>query len=213
MSDALYKATVRLAHSKPHLREHLLPLLKEAKGEVPEAFKKQWKDKDKDNDGKENEPKPDFLKKEDKKKAGEVPEAFKKQWDKKDKGKKDEKDDGDDKKPDFLKKKEDKKASSALRAATIRLAHENPELRKHLLPLLASDFDPTEISETEPGALESESDEPYMKGNFTEQETNELHDKQVGGQLGKAAALRKATIRLAHEKPHLRKHLLPLLQD
>ena len=37
------------------------------KGEVPEAFKKQWKNKDKDGDGKENEPKPDFLKK---KKAG-----------------------------------------------------------------------------------------------------------------------------------------------
>ena len=36
---------------------------KEAKkGEVPEAFKKQWKNKDKDGDGKENEPKPDFLK-------------------------------------------------------------------------------------------------------------------------------------------------------
>jgi hypothetical protein len=33
-----------------------------AKGEVPEAFKKEWKNKDKDNDGKENEPKPDFLK-------------------------------------------------------------------------------------------------------------------------------------------------------
>ncbi len=37
------------------------------KGEVPEAFKKQWKNKDKDGDGKENEPKPDFLKKKDKK--------------------------------------------------------------------------------------------------------------------------------------------------
>jgi len=33
------------------------------KGEVPEAFKKEWKNKDKDGDGKENEPKPDFLKK------------------------------------------------------------------------------------------------------------------------------------------------------
>ena len=32
-------------------------------GEVPESFKKQWKDKDKDNDGKINEPKPEFLKK------------------------------------------------------------------------------------------------------------------------------------------------------
>jgi hypothetical protein len=33
------------------------------KQEVPEAFKKEWKNKDKDDDGKENEPKPDFLKK------------------------------------------------------------------------------------------------------------------------------------------------------
>jgi len=33
-----------------------------AKGEVPEAFKKEWKNNDKDNDGKENEPKPEFLK-------------------------------------------------------------------------------------------------------------------------------------------------------
>ena len=33
-----------------------------AKKEVPEAFKKEWKNKDKDDDGKENEPKPDFLK-------------------------------------------------------------------------------------------------------------------------------------------------------
>ena len=39
------------------------------KGEVPEAFKKQWKNKDKDGDGKENEPKPDFLKKKEKKAA------------------------------------------------------------------------------------------------------------------------------------------------
>ena len=39
-------------------------------GEVPEAFKKQWKDKDKDNDGKENEPKPDFLKDKEKKSSG-----------------------------------------------------------------------------------------------------------------------------------------------
>jgi len=38
-----------------------------AKGEVPEAFKKEWKNDDKDGDGKENEPKPDFLKKKEKK--------------------------------------------------------------------------------------------------------------------------------------------------
>ena len=37
-----------------------------AKGDVPEAFKKQWKVKDKDGDGKTNEPKPDFLKEKEK---------------------------------------------------------------------------------------------------------------------------------------------------
>ena len=40
-----------------------------AKGEVPEAFKKQWADKDRDNDGKENEPMPEGLKKSLEKKA------------------------------------------------------------------------------------------------------------------------------------------------
>jgi DNA-directed RNA polymerase subunit RPC12/RpoP len=44
-------------------------LLVGKKGEVPEAFKKQWKDKDKDNDGKTNEPKPDFLKKKEEEKG------------------------------------------------------------------------------------------------------------------------------------------------
>jgi hypothetical protein len=39
-----------------------------AKGEVPEAFKEQWKKKDKDGDGKENEEKPDFVKEIEKKK-------------------------------------------------------------------------------------------------------------------------------------------------
>jgi hypothetical protein len=42
-----------------------------------------------------------------------------------------------------------------------------------------ADFDPNEISENEPGALVSDSDEPYMKGNFTEQETSELSDKMA----------------------------------
>ena len=37
------------------------------KKEVPPEFKEQWKNKDKDGDGKTNEPKPDFLKKKDKK--------------------------------------------------------------------------------------------------------------------------------------------------
>jgi len=39
------------------------------KGEVPEAFKEQWKNKDKDGDGKTNEPKPDFLKEKEKEKG------------------------------------------------------------------------------------------------------------------------------------------------
>lgn len=76
-----------------------------AKGEVPEAFKKEWKNKDKDNDGKENEPKPEFLKE---KKSSEMvslrdrqagceklPEALRENCEKKSKGKKD---DGKDKK-------------------------------------------------------------------------------------------------------------------
>ena len=114
-----------------------------------------------------------------------------------------------------------------LRKATIRLASEQPKgstLRKALLDILA-DFDPNEIAEVEPGgALDSDADEPYMNVNFTEQETTELSDKQEAGQLPAAdpngpkkyaadeTALRKATIRLAHDNPKLRKHLLPLLQ-
>lgn len=39
------------------------------KGEVPEAFKKQWKKKDRDGDGKEGEGMPDFLKKKLEKKS------------------------------------------------------------------------------------------------------------------------------------------------
>jgi hypothetical protein len=47
-------------------------LIECAKKEVPEAFKKQWKNKDKDGDGKENEPKPDFLKKKEAAKRGDI---------------------------------------------------------------------------------------------------------------------------------------------
>jgi len=96
------------------------------KGEVPEAFKKQWKNKDKDGDGKENEPKPDFLKEKEAAMSERVEQSFmagceklpaggmrdnceKKKGEKKDDG---DKKDGDkeDKKPDFLK---DKKSSDA----------------------------------------------------------------------------------------------------
>lgn len=98
------------------------------KGEVPEAFKKQWKDKDKDNDGKENEPMPEGLKKHLQKKKGsdrtakkgEVPEAFKKQW-------KDDDRDNDGKKnepmPEGLKKSlKEKGKKGAVAARLVALA-------------------------------------------------------------------------------------------
>ena len=48
----------------------------------------------------------------------------------------------------------------------------------------AAHFDPHHISKTEKGPLEHDSDEaPFMGGQFTEQETNELSDKQEAGQL------------------------------
>lgn len=85
--------------NRQKIAEKLLVAAKLLAGEVPPEFKEQWKNKDKDGDGKTNEPKPDFLK--DKKDAsivrqhvaeellavaellaGEVPPEFKKQWDK-----------------------------------------------------------------------------------------------------------------------------------
>ena len=42
-----------------------------------------------------------------------------------------------------------------------------------------ADFDPNNIGKTEPGALLYEADEPYMKGNFTEQESTELSNKMA----------------------------------
>lgn len=124
----LFAGLVRLAHTNKAARGPVLNLLREqgllTAGEVPEAFKKQWKDKDKDNDGKENEPKPDFLKgiekggEKDKKarRAGEVPEAFKKQWDKGD-----DEDEGKDKKAarNPIARLASQRAASAAEAATL----------------------------------------------------------------------------------------------
>lgn len=48
-------------------------------------------------------------------------------------------------------------------------------------------FDPLEISKLEPGgALRSDPDEPYMRENFTEQETLELRTKQQAGNIQEA---------------------------
>jgi hypothetical protein len=87
----------------------LIALERIAKGDVPEAFKKQWKKNDKGgdkSDDKKDDKLPDFIKDKKKKASnaeiaerlvmvakvllskGEVPEAFKKQWKNKDKEKK-----------------------------------------------------------------------------------------------------------------------------
>jgi hypothetical protein len=119
-----------------------------------------------------------------------------------------------------------------LRRATIRLASQQPagsQFKKALLDVLAQDFDPDSISDLAPGgAHESDSDEPYMGEHFTQQESDELSDKQVDDQLGRPgdgpkkyaaaqdASLRKATIRLASQQPKgskLRKALLDVLKD
>lgn len=48
----------------------------------------------------------------------------------------------------------------------------------------AGDFDPGKVSETKPeGALRFDADEPYMKGNFTQQETSELAYRQEHNDL------------------------------
>lgn len=53
------------------------------------------------------------------------------------------------------------------------------EALQHIKGGKKADFDPNEIAENETGALTSDSNEPYMKGNFTEQETSELSDKMA----------------------------------
>lgn len=54
----------------------------------------------------------------------------------------------------------------------------------------AADFDESQVGKDVPGPLEGDKDEPYMKGEFTQQENHELHDKQEGGGLGKAAQVK-----------------------
>jgi hypothetical protein len=57
--------------------------------------------------------------------------------------------------------------------------------RRKLLGLLKdADFNPGEIGELESGPLQDEPDEPYMDDQFTQQEFQELGDKQESGQLG-----------------------------
>jgi len=52
----------------------------------------------------------------------------------------------------------------------------------------ASEFDADEIGETVKGPLEMETDEPFMKGQFTQDENSELFEMEEKGQLGKGAS-------------------------
>lgn len=127
-------------------------------------------------------------------------------------------------------------SDAILRKNLIRLAHEHPEFRADLLPLLkeAGDFPPASIGKKMPGGSAegvkgkgtvSDAGKPWMGGEFTQQENVELLDKQEKGKLsdGKADALpekvasdaviRSRLIRLAHEHPEFRKDLLPLLRE
>ena len=49
-----------------------------------------------------------------------------------------------------------------------------------------ADEDPSEIGEEKAGPAEQEGDEPYMKGEFTQQENRELRERQEKGELGPA---------------------------
>jgi len=109
-----------------------------------------------------------------------------------------------------------------LRAATIRLAHENPELRPLLLPLLTASDDEDEKE----GRFEEGEDVPLdelpkeLQKNVTDpppsvekvKEKIKSKGQSTNKPPGKQASLREQTIRLAHAKPHLREHLLPLLK-
>lgn len=56
-------------------------------------------------------------------------------------------------------------------------------------------FDATEISKYQPGgALRSDADEPYMRTNFTEIETQELHQKVDSGDIDKVDGKRASTL-------------------
>lgn len=52
-----------------------------------------------------------------------------------------------------------------------------------------NDFPPEVVGELEDGALDHDSDEPYVRDNFTQQENSELLDKQQTGQLAHADML------------------------
>lgn len=117
-----------------------------------------------------------------------------------------------------------------LRKATIRLAHEKPALRPHLLPLLkaAEDDDADESDKdarneegksmtmdemTEGMSKEDKAKFEANKDKYKDKFKAAADDDEADDEEGsdKEAALRLATIRLAHSSPELREYLLPLL--
>jgi len=95
-------------------------------------------------------------------------------------------------------------SDAVLRTRIIRLAHDHPEFRKDLIPLLkkaeaASNggFPPSEIGAEKPGGSAegvngkgtvSDAKKPWMANEFTQQENVELAEKQEKGLLGDGKA-------------------------
>ena len=78
-----------------------------------------------------------------------------------------------------------------LRRDLVKLASGFPrgsDERRKLLAILTAEFDPNEIGELKDGPLEDEPDEPFMDGEFTQQEFQELGDKQEAGVLSDGQA-------------------------
>lgn len=117
----------------------------------------------------------------------------------------------------------------ALRAAVIRLAHDHPQFRKDLLPLVreAAEFPADSIGKEVSGPTGvpgSDAQKPWAKGEFTQQENAQLLEEQESGKLsdGKAdtakvasedKGLRDRLIRLAHTHPQFRSDILGLLTE
>lgn len=80
-----------------------------------------------------------------------------------------------------------------LRAAIIRLAHEHPEFRQDLLPLVreAAEFPADSIGEKvsgPEGIPGSDAQKPWAKGEFTQQENSQLLAEQDAGKLSDGKA-------------------------
>jgi len=123
-------------------------------------------------------------------------------------------------------------SDAVLRKALIRLAHEHPEFRADILPLVKTaapasngGFPPDTIGETKPGGSAegvkgkgedgptiSDADKPWMGGEFTQQENVELADKQEGGILGDGK-VDDAPMKVASDEKALRARLIRLAHE